>query len=92
MVDESLPRLDRSAFSIVPWEESDRSGILAEPPAERVAAVEWNRRMVYGHDRVASTQRFLEIAELEPLGIRGVRRGHHGYPRDGGSGYSGGRG
>ncbi|HQH72385.1 MAG TPA: hypothetical protein PK360_09925 [bacterium] len=69
MVDESLPRLDRSAFSIVPLEESDRDleYWLNRPAAERVAAVEWNRRMVYGHDRAASRlQRFLEIAELEP--------------------------
>jgi hypothetical protein len=69
MAEENLPRLNRSAFSVVSLQESDNDLQYWQTltPVERLAALELNRRMVYGHDRFTSRlQRFLEIAELEP--------------------------
>jgi len=68
MAEENLRRLNRSAFSVVSLHESDNDLQYwqARTPVERLAAVELNRRMVYGHNRSTSRlQRFLEIAELE---------------------------
>lgn len=67
MPEEPLPRLDRSALSIVALDHSDDDLAywLGRTPAERLAAVELNRRLVYGHDRATSRlQRLLEVAEL----------------------------
>ena len=68
MTEETLPKLDRSAFSVVSLEESDHDldYWLSRTPAERWAAVELNRRMVYGYDRATSRlQRVFEVADLE---------------------------
>ena len=68
MAEEILPNVDRSAFSVVPLEEADNDleYWLSRTPAERLAALELNRRMVYGHDRATSRlQRVLEVTELE---------------------------
>ena len=68
MSEKALPRLDRSAFSVVSLEDSDNDldYWLTRTPAERLAAIELNRRMVYGHDRATSRlQRIFEVAELK---------------------------
>lgn len=65
---QELPPLDRTAFSIVPLAEADNDMQywLSKSPAERLAAIEINRRMVYGYDRATSRlQRVLEVTELE---------------------------
>ena len=62
-----LPRLDKTAFvvsSIDDFEEEKRFW-LSKSTQERIQAIELNRRMVYGRDRVTSRlQRFLETADL----------------------------
>ena len=68
MDEQALPPLDRTAFSVVSLGEADddMQYWLSKTPAERLEAVEINRRMVYGHDQATSRlQRVLEIAELE---------------------------
>jgi hypothetical protein len=62
-----LPRLDKTAIDIVSLRAPDDSVPywLERSPAERLNAIEVNRRMVYGIDRTASRlQRFLEVVEL----------------------------
>ncbi len=62
---DTLPKLDRSAFSVVPLKDADNDleYWLSRTPQERFAAIEINRRMVYGHDRATSRlQRVLETA------------------------------
>ena len=68
MDEQALPPLDRAAFSVVSLDEADddMQYWLSKTPAERLEAVEINRRMVYGYDQATSRlQRVLEIAELE---------------------------
>lgn len=68
MADDALPKLDRSTFSVVPLEDSDNDleYWLSRTPQERLAAIELNRRMVYGHDRATSRlQRVLEVDDLK---------------------------
>ena len=68
MDEQSLPPLDRAAYSIVSLDEADddMQYWLSKTPAERLEAIEINRRMVYGYDQATSRlQRVLEIAELE---------------------------
>jgi len=51
-----LPRLDKTAFvvsSIDDFEEEKRFW-LSKSAQERIQAIELNRRMVYGRDRVTS--------------------------------------
>ena len=67
MVEKQLPKLDKTAFSVVSLREphTDRAYWHSKTPQERLAAVEVSRRMVYGYDRATSRlQRFLEVAEL----------------------------
>ena len=62
-----LPRLNKKIISITPLNEieEEKKYWLSKEPGERIEAIEINRRMVYGRDRVTSRlQRFLEIAEL----------------------------
>jgi len=68
MAEETLPRLDRSAFSVVPLSEADDDleYWLSRTPEERLSAVEVNRWLVYGYDTATSRlQRVLEVAELK---------------------------
>ena len=68
MPEKELPKLDKTALSVVSLRDPDpdRAYWHAKTPRERLAAVELSRRMVYGYDRTTSRlQRFLEIAELE---------------------------
>jgi len=70
MADNVIPRLGRSAFSVVSLRDSDNDleYWLSRTPAERLTPIEVNRRMVYGHDLATSRlQRLFEIAELPTL-------------------------
>jgi hypothetical protein len=62
-----LPRIDKEELSFGPLDdiEEEKSHWASRSAQERLAAVELNRRLVYGKDRVTSRlQRFLEISEL----------------------------
>jgi hypothetical protein len=64
---EKIPRLDKSVLTVTPLVESgnDKSYWLKRSHAERINAIEINRRLVYGEDRATSRlQRFLEVDEL----------------------------
>jgi hypothetical protein len=64
---DGVPTLDRGAvrISALSEESDEKEYYFALKPAERLNAIEMNRRMVYGKDRVAQRlQRFLEVAEL----------------------------
>ena len=68
MTENDLPRLDKSAFSVVPLSKADDDleYWLSRTPEERLSAVEVNRWLVYGYDKATSRlQRVLEVAELE---------------------------
>jgi hypothetical protein len=67
-MDKNQKYLDKSAISVVSLEKADDDlqYWLSQTPMERLAALELNRRLVYGYDRATSRlQRFLEVAELE---------------------------
>ncbi len=64
---KELPRLDKSVLTVSSLEkdEEEKNFWLSKKPLERLEAVELNRRMVYGQDRVTSRlQRLLETSEL----------------------------
>ncbi len=64
---DRLPGLDKTKISISPLDdaEEERNYWLSKGALERIAAIEMNRRMVYGEDRATSRlQRFLETSEL----------------------------
>jgi len=68
MSENGLPRLDKSAFSVVPLDraDDDLEYWLSKTPEERLSAVEVNRWLVYGYDRATSRlQRVLEVAERD---------------------------
>ena len=68
MSDVDAARVDRSAFRVDPLEESasDREYWRSRPPAERMAALELMRQIIYGYDPATTRlQRVFEIAELE---------------------------
>ncbi|HUT53663.1 MAG TPA: hypothetical protein VM658_09745 [bacterium] len=60
-------RIDRTAFDVVSLREADDSDYwLDRTPEERLNAMEFMRRVMYGRDRVSERlQRILEIAELK---------------------------
>jgi hypothetical protein len=66
-MDNELPRINKKIW-IVTSIGDDREEMqywLSRTPSERLNAIEYNRRMVYGIDRTSSRlQRFFEIAEL----------------------------
>lgn len=62
-----LPRLDKKVLSVGTLKtiDDEKAFWLSKNIQERLAAIELNREMVYGQDRVTSRlQRFLEISEL----------------------------
>ncbi len=64
---DTLPRLDKRKLlvSSLYETEEEKTFWLSKGAQARLEAVELNRRMVYGHDRVTSRlQRFLETSEL----------------------------
>jgi len=65
---DELPRLDKKVLSVTALNdtEEEKRYWLSRTPLERIEAIEMNRRMVYGKDRVTSRlQRLLETAELK---------------------------
>jgi len=64
---DKLPSLDKRVVKITSLDdiEEEKKYWISRTPVERIEAIEINRRMIYGEDRVASRlQRFFEIAEL----------------------------
>jgi hypothetical protein len=68
---ENLPKLNRQILIVSDLNDTqeEKKYWLSKDPNERFEAIEINRRMVYGRDRVTSRlQRILETAELnQPL-------------------------
>lgn len=63
----TLPKLDKRKLlvSSLYETEEEKTFWLSKGAQARLEAVELNRRMAYGHDRVTSRlQRFLETSEL----------------------------
>jgi hypothetical protein len=64
---KSLPELDKKMLSVASLDEVDEEKIYWQKAEvrERLRAIEMNRRMVYGRDRISSRlQRFLETSEF----------------------------
>ncbi len=66
-----MDSVDRSVFTVcTSWaeaEQHDREYWLSRPPAERLAATELTRRILYGHARCsARIRRVVEIIERPP--------------------------
>lgn len=62
-----MPRLDKTEISVASFDdiEAERQFWFSKSVVERVNAIEFQRRMVYGINRTTSRlQRFLETAEL----------------------------
>ncbi len=61
---EGLPRLDKKAFSVSSLDniEEEKQFWLSKRAIECIEAIEMNRRLVYGQNRVTSRlQRFLKL-------------------------------
>ena len=66
-MDNKMPILDKTKLTISSLDElsEEKEYWLSRGKAERLNAIEINRKMVYGTDRTtARLQRFLETAEL----------------------------
>ena len=64
---DEIPRLDKKEVRVTSLDDikEEREYWFSKTPYERIEAVEVNRRMVYGQDRVTSRlQRFFETADL----------------------------
>jgi hypothetical protein len=64
---DKLPSLNKKIVSVTSLDdiEEEKKYWISKSPLERIEAIEINRRMIYGQDRVTSRlQRFFEIAEL----------------------------
>ncbi len=64
---DKLPRLDKQTMNVTSLDdiEEEKKYWFSKSPLERIEAIEINRRMIYGQDRVTSRlQRFFETAEL----------------------------
>ena len=64
---DRLPRLNKKGIPVLPLNdiEEEKTFWASKGALERIAAIEVQRRMVYGQDRVTSRlQRLLETAEL----------------------------
>jgi hypothetical protein len=62
-----IPGLNKNIVNITSLDdiEEEKNYWLSKSPLERIEAIEINRRMIYGRDRVTSRlQRFFEIADL----------------------------
>ena len=62
-----MPRLDKTQITVSSLDEftEEKQYWLSRGKADRLNAIEINRRLVYGTDRTSSRlQRFLETAEL----------------------------
>jgi predicted P-loop ATPase len=66
-MEAEMPRLDKTQLTVSSLDEftEEKQYWLSRGKADRLNAIEINRRMVYGTDRTTSRlQRFLETAEL----------------------------
>jgi len=66
-MDAKMPRLDKKQLTVSSLDEftEEKQYWLSRGKADRLNAIEINRRMVYGTDRTTSRlQRFFETAEL----------------------------
>ena len=64
---DKIPRLNKKIVNITSLDdiEEEKKYWFSKSPLERIEAIEINRRMIYGQDRVTSRlQRFFETAEL----------------------------
>ena len=64
---DKLPSLNKETVNVSSLDDIDeeKKYWFSKSPLERIEAIEINRRMIYGQDRVTSRlQRFLETAEL----------------------------
>ena len=64
---DNIPRLNKKIVKITSLNdiEEEKRYWMSKTPFERLEAIEINRRMVYGRNRVTSRlQRFFETAEL----------------------------
>ncbi len=62
-----LPSLNKEIVRVTSLNdiEEEKRYWMSKSPLERIEAIEINRRMIYGQDRVTSRlQRFFETAEL----------------------------
>ena len=67
LMENELPRINKKALIITDLHDDseEKQYWLSQTIADRLNAIEYNRRMVYGSHRTsARLQRFLEIAEL----------------------------
>ena len=64
---DKLPRLDKKIVNVTSLDdiEEEKKYWFSKSPLERIGAIEVNRRMIYGQDRVTSRlQRVFETSEL----------------------------
>jgi hypothetical protein len=64
---DKLPSLNKEIVKVTSLNdiEEEKKYWMSKSPLERLEAIEINRRMIYGRDRVTSRlQRFFETAEL----------------------------
>ena len=64
---DKIPRLNKKIVHITSLDdiEEEKKYWFSKSPLERIEAIEINRRMIYGQDRVTSRlQRFFETSEL----------------------------
>jgi hypothetical protein len=64
---DKLPSLNKEIMKVTSLNdiEEEKKYWMSKSPLERIEAIEINRRMIYGRDRVTSRlQRFFETAEL----------------------------
>ena len=64
---DKLPSLNKKIVNITSLDdtEEEKNYWFSKSPLERIEAIEINRRMIYGQDRVTSRlQRIFETAEL----------------------------
>jgi hypothetical protein len=64
---DKLPSLDKRIVKVTSLDdtEEEKKYWISKTPVERIEAIEINRRMIYGENRVTSRlQRFFETSEL----------------------------
>lgn len=64
---DKLPSLNKEIVKVTSLDDiaEEKKYWMSKSPLERIQAIEINRRMIYGRDRVTSRlQRFFETAEL----------------------------
>jgi hypothetical protein len=64
---DNIPRLNKKIVKVTSLDdiEEEKRYWMSKSPLERIEAIEINRRMIYGRDRVTSRlQKFFDTAEL----------------------------